>query len=340
VRRWGSYSGADANEGRLSIGPFAAPTSLQFYVSGYPSVPGNEIYAEHVASKTRVTLDVPNAREHWRVAVVTLPRAWEGQPIVLGAVDGAKAWGGWLALSEPMRGGAGEPVRLFTSALAAWAINAVLLGALWLAAAAAGALRPTRAALDPADRGGDCSAAGYALGWIYFADPELGRTASLGCSYPPCSYCGAGQPDPGQPTARCGPLGGSRSWSARFTWACCICFRRRSILRARGEPVWDLPTDNSLPISSPRGSTRAATCGSRWATGARRSPAAPKRLAPAHLAGDARLKLDAQAASGTPPCGSNSRGSPQLTDCSARSGCPPDVAPRGPPRWRSADSSC
>src|SRR5690349_6842717 len=44
LRCWGSWSGADANEGSLTIGPFTAPPRLRFGVTGFPLQKGIELF--------------------------------------------------------------------------------------------------------------------------------------------------------------------------------------------------------------------------------------------------------------------------------------------------------
>jgi hypothetical protein len=184
ARTWGSWCGGDANEGTLTFGPFAAPVALQFGVGGYPNRPGNALFVEHVATRERVPVATPDVGERWRLVVLALPRQWHGQPVKLVAVDHATAWGGWLAITEPIRGGTGDPSAAFWETLAAWAINGVLLAALWLAAARAlarlEAFRPLPRHWLPLSAAGAVAATGYLVFWAYFAHPLFGRVVSVG----------------------------------------------------------------------------------------------------------------------------------------------------------------
>jgi hypothetical protein len=117
VRAWGSWSGHDDNEGSLAIGPFPAPRILRFALGGYPDKPGNQVFVElagtaagagNTAADTRLPVASPPVGERWEVVDIVLPAAWAGRPIRLVAIDQSKGVGGWLALTEPIRGGRGD----------------------------------------------------------------------------------------------------------------------------------------------------------------------------------------------------------------------------------------
>ena len=134
VRAWGSWNGSDENTGTLAIGPFPAPAQLRFAIGGYPPSPGNALRIERVGSSEQIPVQVTPVGERWRVIDQPLPASWVGQPIQIVAIDAATVLGGWLAVTEPIRGGVGDGATGLWQSLAAWAINGVLLGLLWLAA--------------------------------------------------------------------------------------------------------------------------------------------------------------------------------------------------------------
>ena len=180
VRAWGSWNGSDENTGSLTIGPFPAPAQLRFAVGGYPPYPGNTLRVERVGSGEQLVIQAPAVGERWRVIDQPLPAAWLGQPIQLVAIDEAKALGGWLAVTEPIRGGVGDGATGLWQSLAAWAINGVLLGALWLAAVRT--LAPRRlvpAPWLPLVALGVVAALAHATFWVYFAHPTAGIVVSL-----------------------------------------------------------------------------------------------------------------------------------------------------------------
>ena len=98
---WSSWCGDDANTGRLEMGPFPAPSNLCFYLRGYPSKPGLQIYLENLETGERLAFASGVIGEYWQRCLWTLPKAWRNQPVKLVGVDDAKEWAGWFALSEP-----------------------------------------------------------------------------------------------------------------------------------------------------------------------------------------------------------------------------------------------
>ena len=127
VRAWGSWCGDDANTGALTLGPFPAPARLRFAVGGYPTRPGNRLQVENVATRARLPVDAFDVGERWQIVERRLPRDWHGQPITLHAVDAAKQNAGWLAISEPVLGGAGSRAAMIWMALAVLVPGALLL---------------------------------------------------------------------------------------------------------------------------------------------------------------------------------------------------------------------
>ena len=181
VRTWGSWSGSDDNLGALTLGPFPAPTVLRFAVGGYPTHAGNELYVELVATHARQPVNVVfDVGERWRIVDFHPAAAWVGQPVTLVARDDAKGIGGWLALSEPVRGGYGAGNPEFFETLAAWSINGLLLGLLWFAALRAITARAWVAPYwAPLVAAAAVAACGYAVFWAFFANAVLGKILSV-----------------------------------------------------------------------------------------------------------------------------------------------------------------
>jgi hypothetical protein len=182
VRAWGSWSGNDDHRGRLVLGPFPAPTRLQFAASGYPARAGNLLAVELAESGERRTLDTgSDIGERWRVLYWETPVTWQGRPIRIVAVDEATGPGGWLAVTEPLRGGRGEGASALTVTLAGFAWNGLLLLLLWHAAV--GWLGPRgwfASQWLPLAGAGAIAAAAYGVFWAFFAHPWLGRIAAGG----------------------------------------------------------------------------------------------------------------------------------------------------------------
>jgi hypothetical protein len=178
VRAWGSWCGGDENTGTLTLGPFPAPERLRFGIGGYPA--RTALYVEHMASRARLRLNHADVGERWRIADFPVPVAWHGQPISLIAVDEARGPGGWLALTEPVLGGPGASGAARWTAFAAWTINGLLLGVLWLAAARELTRRDwVTAPWIPLAAAAVVAAAGYVVFWAYLFHPSFGRVATF-----------------------------------------------------------------------------------------------------------------------------------------------------------------
>jgi hypothetical protein len=176
VRSWGSWGGSDENTGSVRIGPFPAPATITFAVGGYPSRAGNRILLERLDSGERLPLPAADVGERWTIVRHEVPSAWRGQRVSLVAIDAAKDLGGWIALSEPISGGSNSLLEGFI----AWAINGLILGALWWAALG---FVSTRAWAPPHWQpliAAACVAvAGYLLFWLYFANSTAGKVGSV-----------------------------------------------------------------------------------------------------------------------------------------------------------------
>lgn len=180
VRAWGSWCDSDAHTGALTLGPFPAPARLRFAVSGYPQRDGNGIVLQLAATGDRHPVPfATDIGECWRTIDATVPAAWVGQPLLIVATDRAQGVGGWLALTEPLRGGRGDGYGGILDTFSALAVNGLLLGL--LAHAAVGWLA-RRAWLAPAwlplAAGGLVAIGGYLVFWIYFASALAAKLIS------------------------------------------------------------------------------------------------------------------------------------------------------------------
>lgn len=179
VRAWGSWSGSDDNLGKLTIGPFPAPRLLRFGLGGYPDHAGNTLHVELVGTKEQREIKWAAVGERWQTVDVTLDPAWIGRPVQLVAVDQAKGGGGWLSLTEPIRGGRGDGNHALLASLTAWAVNGLLLALIYGAALRWLRERPTLAPpWVPLGAGAIVALAGYAVFWIYFLNSLAGVIAS------------------------------------------------------------------------------------------------------------------------------------------------------------------
>ena len=181
LRFWGSWAGSDENTGRLTLGPFPAPGVLHFAAGGYPDNAGNRIYVERADTGERRLIPIAAIGERWRVIGYPLPGEWLDQPLLLVADDQSKALGGWLGLSEPLRGGRATGSNGFIESVAAWAINGLLLVLLWQAALAWLARRAwVEPCWLPLLAGAAVAAGGYLAFWIYFATAIAGKVFVVG----------------------------------------------------------------------------------------------------------------------------------------------------------------
>lgn len=179
MRRWASWRGSDANKGSILVGPFAAPGVIRFWLCGYPRHVGIEVYAERADTHERCALKPQeDPGETWNMVPLVLPDEWLGKPITLEARDNAVDGGGWVGISEPLNGGAN--VQLLV-ALAAFAVNGLVLGTLWLAAARRLAANPPVApAWTPLLATAAVALLGYGAFWAYFAAPLAGKAFTVG----------------------------------------------------------------------------------------------------------------------------------------------------------------
>ena len=180
VRAWGSWNGSDENTGSLRLGPFPAPARLRIAVGGYPPYPGNILRLELAGTAETLPLKPPAVGERWRIIDQDLPADWRGRPVTLVAIDEAKTIGGWIAVTEPLRGGAGDGPAGLWQTLAAWAANGLLLGLVWCAALRGLARRAwIPAPWLPVAAAAAVAAAGYLVFWAYCLNPRAGLATAL-----------------------------------------------------------------------------------------------------------------------------------------------------------------
>ena len=135
VRAWGSWSGSDDYAGTITIGPFPAPRQLRLGISGYPGHEGNALRAELADGSRVFPLEPADVGERWQLQEFELPAEWENRPMRIIGTDTATGVGGWLALTEPVRGGRGDGNNALIQSLAAFTVNGLLLGLVYCAAA-------------------------------------------------------------------------------------------------------------------------------------------------------------------------------------------------------------
>lgn len=175
LRAWGSWSGYDDLTGRLELGPFTAPRHLRFGVSGYPDKPGNSVAIEHAVSHDRLPLTIPAIGERWQLTEHVLPPAWAGQPVRLVVTDEAKGYGGWLAVTEPLRGARGNGSNAFLESLTAWSLTGLVFGLLFFAAARLVAAQTTVAPhWQPLAAGALVGLCAFVAYWAWLLSPKIG----------------------------------------------------------------------------------------------------------------------------------------------------------------------
>ena len=250
VRAWGSWSGQDDHQGRLVLGPFPAAARLQFAAGGYPARAGNLLAVELVETGERRTVDTgPDIGERWRVLHWEVPVPWQGRPVRIIAVDAATGPGGWLAVTEPLRGGRGEGSNALTVTLAGFAWNGLLLFLLWRAAVGwlgrRGWFAPHWLPLAGA---GAVAAAAYGMFWAYLAHPLLGRLAAggllAGALVLACRRTAPALPAEARLTARLAALIGCGSLALLHLFPSLLSFDDLAANRFRER----MPSDNVLPF--------------------------------------------------------------------------------------------
>lgn len=177
IRKWGSWAGRDDHTGALRLGPFVAPPKFRIAIGGYPANPANAVYLENKDATQRERLALEDVGERWKIVEVRVPKDWIGKQVTLVARDQATEVRGWLALSEPLRGGEAIP---FYRALAGFGMNGLWLGTLWLACLAMlNGRNWVSSAWEPLVAAGMVALMGYVAFWMYFAHPVLGKCFSV-----------------------------------------------------------------------------------------------------------------------------------------------------------------
>lgn len=181
VRLWGSWAGSDNNTGTITFGPFTAGRTVRVALGGYPDHSGNSIFLALAGTSQRHVFRAPvDVGERWQTFDIPVPPDWIGRRITLTAADGAHDPGGWLAISEPLRGGVAFGLHAFVAALAAWVTNGLLLGILYVAALTLVSSRNRAPAWwQPLIAAGVVATCGYAAFWLYFAHAVVGRIAVI-----------------------------------------------------------------------------------------------------------------------------------------------------------------
>jgi hypothetical protein len=179
--------------GSFISSPFAAPATLMFFVSGYPSEKGNELYLQAEGREKLHLALRSDPGEEWQPFSWTLPRHWRGRSVRLVADQSMRlvtehqssASSGWLGLTLPR--GESSAVRVADSG---WAVLFLLCricveGTLFLLPGLAIARGVhSRHVLDTV-RFVSCvligsGIAGYLAFWAYLISPLDGKSVAVG----------------------------------------------------------------------------------------------------------------------------------------------------------------
>jgi hypothetical protein len=177
-RLWASWVGNDQHTGSLSLGPFEAGRKLAFFTCGYPSEAGIRLYLRREFDAQTLDLKVATGGQQWILQTLNLPQDWHGVRVTLHAEDNATEFRGWVGISEPIPVFFGTDVAMYlaTGLLVVFSVAPhFLLILAWL--------RKTDS-IDPnwqlmAAFAG-VAALGYALFWIVFFSPQIGRLVVFG----------------------------------------------------------------------------------------------------------------------------------------------------------------
>ncbi|OIQ90000.1 hypothetical protein GALL_280900 [mine drainage metagenome] len=143
IQVWDSRRDGDAGEGRLQVGPFAAPHILELGVAGFPGNPGVSLYLVR-SDGVRLDLRVRSEpADRWVRLRWTLPDGWRGHPVTLVAEDHTKAGGGWIGISAPL-----QPASRLGAALKLALFQALIFAGLLLPGLAVASIAPARDSLD------------------------------------------------------------------------------------------------------------------------------------------------------------------------------------------------
>jgi hypothetical protein len=177
-----------AADGRKAGGvissPFVAPATLRFFVSGYPSEKGNDLYLQADGREKLHLALRSDPGEEWQHFSWTVPRRWRGRFVRLVAEDQSNASSGWLGLTLPR--GESSAVGIADSGLAVLFLlcRICVEGTLFLLPGFAIArCVHSRHVLDTV-RFASCvlvgsGIAGYLAFWAYLMSPLNGKSVAL-----------------------------------------------------------------------------------------------------------------------------------------------------------------
>ena len=125
----GSQSENNRESGIFISRAFAAPATLNFLVSGYPSTEGSRLYLEAVPGGEKLDLGIVNEPgPEWRHYYWKLPKPWRGRTVELVAENHAAASPGWLGLTLPHGGTAADELKSSFSRVV-FVVSSILLEA-------------------------------------------------------------------------------------------------------------------------------------------------------------------------------------------------------------------
>jgi len=181
-----SGAGDGRKAGSFISSSFAAPTTLNFFVSGYPSEKGNALYLQAEGGPEKLGLALrSDPGDEWRHVSWTMPRVWRGRSVKLVAEDQSRAVHGQLALTLPR--GESSAASIADSGLAVLFLLCRIFveGTLFLLPGLAIArCVHSRHALDTV-RFVSCvlvgsGIAGYLAFWAYLISPLDGKSVAVG----------------------------------------------------------------------------------------------------------------------------------------------------------------
>ncbi len=182
----GSQVGDDRNTGTFVSRAFAAPETLGFFVSGNPSLEGNQLYLEVVGGSEKLYLRTMSDRaDEWRQHHWILPKNWRGRTVQLVADDHSTDPQGWLGITLPRGNTAADELQTSLSR-AFFAVASILLAGIvfLLPGIAIAWLLDYRYKLDEIRfvcvTFLSSGAAGYFAFWIYLLNAKAGKIASKG----------------------------------------------------------------------------------------------------------------------------------------------------------------
>ena len=99
---YGSWSGADSNQGEAAIGPFLAPNgAFALPIVTGASADGQSIVVKDAQTGAIYVSTRLHARPQWTAAIFTIPPEQASRPILLVATDKGSEAGQWMAIGAP-----------------------------------------------------------------------------------------------------------------------------------------------------------------------------------------------------------------------------------------------